>query len=337
MVLSGAWQGWRRWAGIVLWLGLLVTATGTAGAQVREQPIALETPSGSLAGTLALPAATGRVPVVLLIAGSGPTDRDGNGPVAQLRNDSLKLLAAALADAGFASVRYDKRGIGASRAAGPTESALRFDTFVDDAAAWVARLRAEPRFASVSIVGHSEGALVGLLAARRGGVAGYVSVAGIAQPVGAILRTQLAGKLPPDLAATSETILASLERGQPVSDVPPALASLYRPSVQPFLISELKIVPGAEMAALAIPALIVQGTTDIQVGVGEARALKAAQPRAVLALIPGMNHPLKDVPADMARQMASYGDPALPLAPGLVDAITGFLRALPAGGAPAAP
>lgn len=316
----------------VAWIGMMLALTlaGQAMAQVKEEPIRLETPTGTLAGTLALPGAGGKPPVVLVIAGSGPTDRDGNSAMLPGHNDSLKMLATALAEAGFASVRYDKRGIKASLAAMPSESALRFDTYVDDAAAWIAKLKADPRFGPVTVLGHSEGALVGMLAVRQGGAAAYVSVAGIADGIGSILRHQLAGKLPPELAAANERILASLEAGRTVDEVPAQLMVFYRPSVQPYLVSQLRIQPVAEMAKLRIPVLIVQGTTDIQVGVDQAEALELAKPDARLSIIPGMNHVLKIVPADSQRQLASYGDPALPLAPQLAPAIVGFLRSLPA-------
>lgn len=309
-------------------LSMLVLA-GHAVAQVREQALDLVTPGGTIAGTLASPPGPAKVPVVLIIAGSGPTDRDGNSAMLPGHNDSLKMLAAALAEAGFASLRYDKRGIAASRAAAPDESALRFDTYVDDAAAWIGKLKADARFTAVTVLGHSEGALIGMLAARRGGAAGYISVAGIAQGAGAVLRRQMAGKLPPDLAAANERILQALERGETAAEVPPALASLYRPSVQPYMVSWMRYVPSREIAALRMPVLIVQGTTDIQVDVGQAEALKAAKPDATLAIVPGMNHVLKAVPADPQRQMASYGDPALPLAPQLAGTIVGFLRGVP--------
>jgi len=270
------------------------------------------------------------MPVVLIIAGSGPTDRDGNNPA--MRNDSLRMVATALADAGFAAVRYDKRGIGASFAVAPDESALRFDAYVDDAAAWIAQLKADARFTRVVVLGHSEGALIGMPAARRAGADAYISVAGIADGIGAILRRQLAGKLTPGLAAANERILASLEVGATVPEVPGPLVGLYRPSVQPYLISAMRYRPAEEMAALPIrmPVLIVQGTTDIQVGVDQAQRLKAARPDATLAILPGMNHVLKAVAADPVRQLASYNDPALPLAPQLADTIIGFLRGLPA-------
>ena len=165
-----------------------------------------------------------------------------------------------------------------------------------------------------------------MLAAERAGASAYVSLAGVAEGPGAVLRKQFAGKLPPPLAADNERILASLEQGKLVAEVPPALASLYRPSVQPYMISWMKYVPARHIAALRMPVLVVQGTTDIQVGVEQAQALKAARPDAELVLIAGMNHVLKAVPADVPNPVASYGDPSLPLHPQLMPAVINFLK-----------
>jgi pimeloyl-ACP methyl ester carboxylesterase len=307
-------------------LMLAAAAAQAMAAPAGEQAMTLETANGAVHGSLRLPAGEGKAPAVLIVAGSGPTDRDGNSAMLPGRNDSLKMLADALAQAGIASLRYDKRGIGASKAAMPDEAQLRFDTYVEDAAAWIAKLQVDPRFTSVAVIGHSEGALIGMLAAERAGAAAYVSLAGVAESPGAVLRKQLAGKLPPPLAADNERILASLEQGKPVAELPPALMALYRPSVQPYMLSWMKYVPAARIAALHMPVLIVQGTTDIQVGVEQAQALKAARPDAQLALIPGMNHVLKAVAADAPNPVASYGDPALPLHPQLAPVIVGFLR-----------
>jgi pimeloyl-ACP methyl ester carboxylesterase len=308
------------------WAMLMLAAAQALAAPASEQPVTLETAGGAVHGTLRLPAAEGKVPVVLIVAGSGPTDRDGNSAMIPGHNDSLKMLADALAQAGFASLRYDKRGIGASRAGAPDESQLRFDTYVEDGAAWITKLKADPRFGSVAVIGHSEGALIGMLAAERAGASAYVSLAGVADGPGTILRTQLAGKLPPPLASDNERILASLEQGKLVADVPPALMAFYRPSIQPYMISWMKYAPAKHIAALRMPVLIVQGTTDIQVGVGQAQALKAARPDAQLVIVDGMNHVLKAVAADAANPVASYGDPSLPLHPQLVPAVVGFLK-----------
>lgn len=291
----------------------------------RDVDIVLDTPTGQLAGSLLLPAAKAPVPVALIIAGSGPTDRDGNSRMLPGRNDSLRMLAQALAQAGIASVRYDKRGIGASASAMGSEAALRFETYIDDAAGWIARLKSDPRFSTVAVIGHSEGALIGMVAARQAAAAALVSIAGAGAPLPAVLRRQLADKLPPELQKENERILGALERGETVEQVPPLLAALYRPSVQPYLISQFRYLPAERIAALAVPVLVVQGTTDIQVGVADAQALGKASPRASLAIVEGMNHVLKKVPADGA-QLASYGDPSLPLAPGLADTMTSFLH-----------
>ncbi|MCS0588033.1 alpha/beta hydrolase [Massilia norwichensis] len=313
---------------VTLWTMLVLAAAAqvAAAAAPAEQPIALETASGTVHGTLRLPGGADKAPVVLIVAGSGPTDRDGNSAMLPGRNDSLKMLADALAQAGFASVRYDKRGIAASRAAALDESQLRFDTYVEDAAAWIAKLKRDPRFTKLAVIGHSEGALIGMLAAEKAGASAYVSLAGVAEGPGAVLRKQFAGKLPPPLAADNERILASLEQGKPVAEVPPALMALYRPSVQPYMISWMKYVPAQRIAALRMPVLIVQGTTDIQVGVEQAQALKAARPDAELLIVPGMNHVLKEVPLDPQQPLASYSDPALPLHPQLMPAVVGFLK-----------
>jgi pimeloyl-ACP methyl ester carboxylesterase len=318
----------RRFLGLCCLFTLILAGRADAG-EADEQALTLAAPEGAVAGTLLVPAASGKLPVALIIAGSGPTDRDGNNALLRGHNDSLKMLAEALARQGIASLRYDKRGIGASRAAMHSEAALRFDDLIDDAAGWIARLKADPRFSTVVVIGHSEGALIGMLAAARAGADGYVSLAGIADGLGVVLRKQLAGKLPPPLASENERILAALEHGRTTAEVPPALAAFYRPSVQPYLVSVLKYAPAERIAALHIPTLIVQGTTDIQVGVDQAEALAKARPDAALLLIPGMNHVLKAVPADAANPVASYSDPGLPLHPQLAPAIVAFVRGLP--------
>ena len=307
----------------------MFAAVAEAGPAIADQPIVLDTPTGQIFGSVVMPAAKAPVPVALIIAGSGPTDRNGNSRALPGANNSLMLLAQALGDAGFASVRYDKRGIGASLAGSPSESALRFDTYIDDAAGWIAKLRSDPRFSAVIVIGHSEGSLIGMVAAQKAGASAFVSLAGVTRVASDILRTQMAGKLPPELDAQNEAILGGLERGRTAATVPKELAGLYRESVQPYLISWFKYVPSERVGALGVPVLIVQGTTDIQVAVSEAEALKKARPQAQLAIIPGMNHVLKMVEAGMPAQLASYSDPALPIAPALMTALVDFLRAIP--------
>ena len=304
------------------------TVAPVRGTMSRSDSIVLGTATGALHGTLLLPQVpSARVPVVLIIAGSGPTDRDGNSPLLSGTNNSLKLLAEGLAVHGIASVRYDKRGIAASRPAGTSEAALRFDTYIDDAAAWIALLRRDPRFSSVGVIGHSEGSLIGMVAAQRGGASAFVSIAGAGRPAQDVLREQLERQLPPMLMEAAVRAIGLLAAGRLADSTPPALAALFRPSVQPYLISWFRFDPARELARLEMPALIAQGTTDLQVPVSDARLLAAAAPRATLLIIDGMNHVLKLVPADPQQQVQSYGNPALPVAPALITEIAELVRA----------
>jgi pimeloyl-ACP methyl ester carboxylesterase len=299
-------------------------------AQARAEFITSSITSGeganTLYGSLLIPGHKVKPPVILLISGSGPTDRDGNSPALQGKNDGLKMLAEELAIAGFASVRYDKRGIGESFAAGKSEAELRFQTYVADVQLWVKQLNADPRFSGVAIVGHSEGSSVGMLAAQSSDVAAYVSLAGPARSASKILRTQLQEKLPPDLLKLNETILSKLEKGELVQEIPAPLLALYRPSVQPYLISWFKVTPADVIKTLKMPVAIFQGDTDIQVSVSEALLLSKSQPMAQLHVIKGMNHILKQVPMDIKQQVASYSDPYLYLDPSFVNPLINFLK-----------
>ncbi len=295
----------------------------------REEPVTLQTPTGAIEGTLTLPAqGTAPYPVALIIAGSGPTDRDGNNP-AGVHTDAYKLLADGLAASGIATVRYDKRGIAASRAAGPREVDLRFDDYVHDAEGWIAKLRADRRFSTITVIGHSEGSLIGMIAAPPARPDGYVSLEGAGLPAATVLRAQLKRQLPPELAAESDRILAGLEKGETTDSVPAPLQPLYHASIQPYLISWFRYDPAVEIARLQIPTLIVQGTHDGQIGVDEAQRLAKANPRARLLVLDGMTHVLKDGPPDLQAQLTSvYADPSLPLDPRLVPALVVFIRHL---------
>lgn len=301
-----------------------VSETGETCPEASASPIVLETATGVIDGTLQLPAGCGPFPVVLIHAGSGPTDRDGNSALAV--NDSLKLFALGLGERGFASVRYDKRGVGESQAASPQrEQDLRFEMYVDDAAAWVHKLAADHRFSRVTFAGHSEGSLIGMLAATKSPVAALVSIAGAGRPLGDVLREQLAEAYSGRLLDEINAILDALEAGNEVPHVSPELLDLFRPSVQPYLISVLNYDPAAAIAALTIPTAIVQGTTDIQVSVADAHLLAAAYPEASLIIVQGMNHVLKEATLSWPSQLETYTDPSIPVIPALFDALVPWL------------
>jgi len=296
-------------------------------AQVHESEMILKTPTGDISGTLTFPADLKRAPVVLIIAGSGPTDRDCNSSIG-LKTNAYKYLAEGLEKQGIACVRYDKRAIGKSRSAAKSEEELRFETYVDDVVQWVSYLKNDKRFTRIILAGHSEGSLIGIVAAQKEKVSGLISIAGVAIPADEILKEQLKGKLPPSLLAESNKILDSLKAGQTIKTPSPELNSLFRPSVQPYLISWMKYNPSKEISKLKIPVLIVQGTTDLQVAPENARLLKAAKTDATLKIYENMNHVLKESSADLQSNYGTYKNPELPLKAGLVDEMAGFVKTI---------
>ena len=311
---------------------LSITMNANLEAQGPEQGgelLMLDAAAGKLAGTLVMPKASGRVPLAVIIPGSGPTDRNGNSPLIPGANNSLKLLAEGLAAHGIASLRYDKRGVGASAASNIKEADLRFSNSADDAAAWVERLRQDPRFSTITIIGHSEGSLVGMLAAQKSPTDGFVSIAGAGRPADKILREQLAKQLPPDLLAVANRALDKLVAGSLVDSVPRQLLALYRPSVQPYLISWLRVNPQAEVAKLQMPVLLAQGTLDAQVPENDVKLLAAAQPKAKVIIVEGMNHVMKRAAADQASQAKSYSDPTIPIPQELIDGLAAFIKSVP--------
>lgn len=286
-------------------------------------------PAGPLRGTLLSPA-TADVPVVLIVPGSGPTDRNGNNPYG-IQASTYRLLAEGLLDRGIASVRIDKRGMYGSASAVADANDVTIDDYAADVRAWVAAIRTRTGARRVWVLGHSEGGWVALLAARQtADISGLILVSTPGRPLGQVLAQQLQSN-PANAGVLSNamSIVESLEAGKTVdaADIDPALMPLFRPQVQRFLMSELAIDPAALLAGYAKPVLIVQGARDIQVDVQDAQRLKDANPRARLAIVANANHVLKTVHTDtLDDNLAAYSNPDLPLASGVVEAISAFVR-----------
>lgn len=261
--------------------------------------------------------------LVILIAGSGPTDRNGNQE--QNQNNSLKFLAEALAKNGIAVFSYDKRILSQIKTNTLDEKTLRFDDFIYDAKDVLAYFRTNKKYAKIIIAGHSEGSLIGMVAANAADA--YVSISGPGRSIDEVVTDQIVKQLPP-MKSEVEGYFEKLKKGETFELKNEMLGVIFRESVQPYMISWIKYQPEEEIAKLKIPTLIINGTKDLQVSVNEATLLKLAKPDSKIEIIPNMNHILKEIKGDDTENFASYTKPEVPVIPRLPIVITAFVNSL---------
>ena len=290
--------------------------------------VTVKTASAILKGTLSLPQVNRPVPVVLLIAGSGPTDRDGNSQLLNGKSNYFLQISDALKLKNIAVFRYDKRAVGLSTSIKPVADIV-FDDMVDDAVALVKMLKHDKRFSKVIVAGHSEGSMIGMLAAEREKADAFISLSGPGAPADVLLKTQIKAGAPAADYERAVLIIDSIKAGHFTKQkMDGAFNSLFNPALQPYLYSWMKYDPRQAISKLTMPVLIVQGTNDIQVSVNDAKALKKADPSAQLKLLLGMSHILKQGPADGIENAATYTQPDLPLHPDLIPTLTAFIDGL---------
>lgn len=307
---------------VFLLLTFPFAATASMDTTFTETNVVLHTGSGDIAGTLTIPVnVKGKMPVALLIAGSGPIDRNGNNPM--MKNESLQKLAYGLAAKNIATLRFDKRGIGESKLTGKTVADVRFEDYINDARGWIEWLKKDTRFSKVFVAGHSEGSLIGMIAAHNT-AQGFISISGAGRSLDKVLKEQLAAQSPV-LKDSSFPIIDSLVLGKTVANVPKMLFGLFRPSLQPFLISLFHYDPQTEIKKLTIPVLILQGTNDLQITEEDANLLAKSNTKARLTLIKNMNHVFRIVEGDKKENLATYITPTLPISEELVNNISEFV------------
>ena len=314
-------------------LGIALVALTLQNADTIPPAVAVESPytihSGALelGGTLTVPrAAAGKVPVVVIIAGSGPTDRNGNSLMG-IRPNSYAQLAWRLAERGIASLRYDKRVLPATK--GTVDiTRLTLEDFAADARAAAESLARDARFSRVVLLGHSEGSALALIAARQGPpVAGVISVSGLGRPLGVVMREQLARQFDSATLVRYDTAMAQYLRGETPKDVPPLLGVLFVPVNQNFMKSLAAFDPPAAIHAVAQPVLIIQGGRDLQVTVAVAtRLIEAARTGSKLVIVPLANHVLKEATdTTLPGQIRAYQDPTVPIMPDVANAIADWM------------
>jgi uncharacterized protein len=276
---------------------------------------------GAIDAYLAIPAGVEKPPVALLIAGSGSTDHDGNGP--QMKPATLKKLSDQLVARGIATLRYDKRGAGGWKTEFGKPEDFRFKDYVDDASALTNYLRASGKFSKVVLIGHSEGGLVAILTAQKQTVDRLVLLATAARKQGDLLKAQLEKKLSPENYAAVAKAIDAIMAGQIVDPTPPGLA--IPPAMQPGIASAFTEDPIDPLKKLQLPILIVSGGRDLQIVRLDFIALETASPAAKTLWLPEMNHMLVDV-TDEPDNLASYGQTDRPLDATLIDQIAAFIE-----------
>jgi len=286
-----------------------------------EKDIKVKTDYGKLYGTLITCENKRDAPIVIIIPGSGPTDRNGNSVLAQ--TNSYKLLAEDLADQGISSLRYDKLLVGESKG-NINEEELRFDDNVAFVSAWIDYLNSK-RYNNIVLLGHSEGSLIGMLAAQENNVSKFISIAGTGRSIDKVLIDQLSEQ-PAPIQSEVKKLFQKMREGKPVNDVSSELSGLFRPSVQPYIRSWMKYEPKDEIGKLNIPVFIIHGTTDIQVKKKDAELQYGGNSKAELKYIEGMNHIFKEATEDKEANLKTYYNPKLPLHPELIPAIVGFVK-----------
>src|SRR6202046_475329 len=277
---------------------------------------------GAIDAILTVPADVERPPVVLLIAGSGSTDHDGNGP--QVKPATLKKLSEQLVARKIATLRYDKRGAGGWKPAFGRPADFRFNDFADDATALVNYLRGTRKFSTVVLAGHSEGGLVAILTARRVPVDRLVLLVTAARRQGDLVKAQLEKRLPPDRLEPIVKAIDAIMAGQIVDPPPQGLA--IAPSMQPGIGSAFKEDPIDPLKLIDEPTLIIGGGRDLQMARLDFIALAAAAPLARTLWLPDMNHVLVDV-TDENDNMAAYNQPERALNTVLIDTVANFILA----------
>lgn len=294
-------------------------------AGLSETEVQIDSGNAALFGTLVVPTSVGKIPVVLIVPGSGPIDRDGNNAYGLLAN-SYKYMASGLSQEGIASLRIDKRGVGKSKKAMIDERVLVLGTYIADCEKWIKYLKKDPRFSKIIILGHGEGALIGTITANFQRADGFISLSGAGYSADTMIIKQLYIQSPA-LADSAKIIIDHILKSEPF-DVNPQLSSIFRPSVTHYLKSWFMMSPVVELSILRCPVLIIQGSTDLQVSIDDANRLERAKPGSKKHIIENMNQVLKTASLDMEENLATYKNPDLPLAAALIPILTEFIRSI---------
>lgn len=272
-------------------------------------------------GTLLTPNTIAKPNLVIIIAGSGPTDRNGNQNF--LNSNNLKKLAFGLTEQKVATFRYDKRIVKQIRN-NKVDTDILFDDFVTDAVSVIDYFKKTNKYNAIYVAGHSQGSLVGLLAAKDR-ADGFISLAGAGQSIDSVITEQVE-KTAPMFTEDTKRVFAILKKGKTTSDYPQALASMFAEDIQPFISNWMSYNPQEEIKKLDMPILIINGTKDLQVSEAEAKLLHDAVPKSTLTIIEKMNHVLVPIEGGNLENSKSYNETFRKLSPEVIESIVSFIN-----------
>ena len=306
----------------IKWVLLFLFFFGITQAQIPISNSAEISIDSLINGTLLIPNKNKKAPLAIIIQGSGPTDRNGNQK--SLKNNSLKYLAEGLYRKRIATFRYDKRFVKQVQDGTFNESEVDFNDFINDAKNVIQYFKDDQRFSEIIIIGHSQGSLVGIIASQKNKVSKFISLAGAGQEIDEVIIDQLENQAPA-LVENARQSFDDIRVNGVAQNYSPLLASIFRPSLQPFLLSWMQYNPQEEISKLKIPILLINGDNDFQVQVSEAEYLKTAKPDADLVIIPHMNHIFKEIKGDLIENQSSYNKEEIPISKQLIKSINSFI------------
>ncbi|WP_103867219.1 alpha/beta hydrolase [Aquimarina sp. I32.4] len=258
--------------------------------------------------------------LIVFIPGSGPIDSNGNSMY--LKTNNFKLLSNKLLDIGYSTFRFDKRGIANSRLKEFDEKKITIDILVKDIIDWIYYIRKNYQFKKVYLLGHSEGSLIAGLVSKKIKVSGVISIAGSGRRSNYILKDQFS-QLHDTISSKAIAIIDSLSANKEVKNIPFFLHSVFRPSVQPYLLSWFKYNPAEIYDSIKASSIIIHGDSDLQISSKESIVLSKNKIKRVI--IPKMNHLMKEVDNDYENR-DSYVNFNYSIPSKLVFEISNFIK-----------
>ena len=303
----------------ITYIIITVFSIAVSLAQVKSEEILIKNDSIELPGTLTY--ATEKSPLIIWVHGSGNVDRNGN-QLPMIKANYIKQLRDSINKEGISFYSYDKRTANKNNVVFMMKNGVDFKDFADDVQKVVTHFKNEKRFTSITLIGHSQGSLVAMLASKD--IDKYISVAGPSKSADKAIIKQIQEKAP-FLDSITKAHFKELKETGEIKVVNPMLLSIFAKPNQSFLNSWMQYNPSEEIKKLTIPVLIIQGDKDIQVQVSDAEALHEANQNSELLVIKNMNHVLKNIEKE-EDNLASYYSADFSISKKLIETIIQFVK-----------